>query len=195
MGPILSVEEARQRILNDFIPVEPEKVHITQCTGRVLAEDITSTLDFPHFDNSSMDGFAVRSVDVNTANKGDPVVLKVIADIPAGQVSTVSLGTDEAVRIMTGAPLPAGADAIVPIEDTDHYHGDRSTQDRLPGKVRIFKGFGRGGFIRPKGEDIRSGEVVLTKNVRLRPQDIGLLAMLVNFFRLYGIPSKLQNVA
>jgi molybdopterin molybdotransferase len=176
--PLLSVAEARQLLLERFSPVEAEPISLGQAAGRVLARAIVSELDLPLFANSSMDGFAVRAADLHGAAAGRPVQLRVVADVPAGQLSPVPVGGGEAARIMTGAPLPAGADAVIPVEDTDQYRPGNLTAVPAPGNVRVFRAVGEGAYVRPRGQDVRAGEVVLTTGARLRPQDVGLLAML-----------------
>ncbi|MGB8982999.1 MAG: gephyrin-like molybdotransferase Glp [Anaerolineales bacterium] len=173
---LLSVDQARQRILSHFQPVTTETLPLTGCSNRVLAQDIRAANDLPPFDNSSMDGFAVRATDVKEAAADSPRSLRVIADIPAGSHPTVSLGAGEAARIMTGAPTPTGADTVIPVEDTDFNNRDAGTP--APGKVKILKPAEPGANIRPRGMDIRAGNIVLQKGRTLRPQDLGLLAML-----------------
>src|SRR5574341_1202898 len=173
---LLSVEEARERILSHFHPVTTETLPLVECAKRVLAQDITAATDLPLFDNSAMDGFAVRAADVVNAAAASPRSLRVVADIPAGSYPTISLAQGQAARIMTGAPLPEGADAVVPVEDTDFDHRDAGTP--APKEVQIFKSAKRGDHTRPRGMDIRSGEVVLHQGRALKPQDLGLLAML-----------------
>lgn len=175
---MLSVAEARQRLVAAFSPLETESVHLAKSAGRVLAAELVSSLDLPLFANSSMDGFAVRASDLATVDPQHPVTLKVVADIPAGQVSPTGISSGEAVRIMTGAPLPAGADAVVPVEDTDHYHDARQPGVEAPGLVRILRSVQAGDYVRPQGQDVRSGEPIMSRGVRLRPQDVGFLAML-----------------
>jgi molybdopterin molybdotransferase len=173
---LLSVDEARQRILSHFEPVTTEPLPLAACSYRVLAQDIIASSDLPPFDNSSMDGFAVRAVDVVDASDSSPRSLRVVADIPAGSHPTISLAAGEAARIMTGAPIPAGADAVVPVEDKDFDHRDAGTP--APGKVQIFKPTKVGANRRPRGMDLHAGEVVLHTGRLLKPQDLGLLAML-----------------
>src|SRR5688572_33510627 len=127
---LLSVNEARERILSKLRPVITETLSAVECvrgTRRVLAQDITAAEDLPLFDNSSMDGFAVRAADVVNAAAASPRSLRVVADIPAGSHPTVSLDQGEAARIMTGAQMPEGADAVVPVEDTDFDNRDAGT--------------------------------------------------------------------
>ena len=110
---LLSVEQALARILSHFQPVKTESVSLSEATNRVLAVDISAADDLPLFDNSSMDGFALRAADSSNAAPASHITLRVVADIPAGSSPTVSLGAGEAARIMTGAQLPKGADAVV----------------------------------------------------------------------------------
>ena len=185
---LLNVSEALEKLLVTFSPVEVVDVALHQVAGRVLSDSIASHLDFPLFTNSSMDGFAVKAEDVQEAHPDRPISLSVVEDIPAGSFPTRKLIREQAARIMTGAPLPEGADAVVPIEDTDQYDQNFQSESRLPTKVNIHKNVQSGDFVRHKGEDISSGEIVLEGKAKLRSQDIGLLAMLgvakVSVFRL-----------
>jgi molybdopterin molybdotransferase len=176
MMTLRSVEEARERILSRFDPVEIESIPLAEAAGRVLAHDITAESDLPTFDNSSMDGFAVRSGDVQDANPASPRRLHVIADIPAGSSPSITVSPGEAARIMTGAQVPAGADAVVPVEDTDFDNRDVGSPP--PEHVEIRKPFKAGDNVRPRGMDLHTGDVVLRKGHVLKPQDTGLLAML-----------------
>jgi molybdopterin molybdotransferase len=173
---LLSVDQARERILSHFQPVSTETLPLVGCSQRVLADDMAAANDLPPFDNSSMDGFAVRAKDVENVTSESPGSLRVVADIPAGTHPTISLAPGEAARIMTGAEVPAGADAVIPVEDTDFNDRDAGTPP--PQEVRIFKPAKPGWNIRPRGMDILSGQVVLRKGRLLKPQDLGLLAML-----------------
>jgi molybdopterin molybdotransferase len=179
---LLSVDQARERILSHFQPVSSEIVPLADCSSRVLAQDAIATLDLPPFDNSSMDGFAVLAADTEGASPDTPRRLRVVADIPAGSQPTITLGAGDAARIMTGAPIPAGADAVVPVEDTDFDHRDAGTP--APGEVQIFKAVKPGTNRRQRGTDLHAGQVVLHKGRILRPQDLGLLATL-------GLPNVL----
>lgn len=174
--PLLSVDEALERILQHFSPVEIEEIPLENADGRVLGEEIRAPLNLPPFDNSSMDGFAIRAADVAAASPETPVTLQVIADIPAGSAPVVTVQPGQAARIMTGAPMPTGADTVVPVEDTDQGRKPRGN-DPLPPQVQVFRAVERGAYVRPAGEDVHTGEVVLTPR-RLRPQDVGFLAML-----------------
>jgi len=173
---LLSVDQARERILSHFQPVTTETLSLAGCSNRVLAQDITAANDLPPFDNSSMDGFAVRAEDVLEALPESPRRLRVVADIPAGSYPTISLAAGEAARIMTGAPIPNGADAVVPVEETNFDNRDAGTP--APEEVQIFKPVKAGWNTRPRGMDLRAGEVVLKTEHILKPQDLGLLAML-----------------
>ena len=173
---LLSVAEARERILSRFKPVAAERLPLAECANRVLAQDIVAANDLPLFDNSSMDGFSLRAADVATAAPASPRTLRVVADIPAGSQPTVSLAPGEAARIMTGAPLPLGADAVIPVEETDFHNRDAGTQ--APETVQAMKSMRVGENTRLRGADVRAGEAVLRTGQLLRPQDIGLLAML-----------------
>ena len=173
--PLLSVSDAQERILSHFQPVTTETLPLVECANRVLAQDIAATTDLPPFDNSSMDGFAIRVADVTDAAIS-PRSLRVVADIPAGISPTVSLAQGEAARIMTGAQVPDGADTVVPVEDTDFSNRDAGSA--APESVLINKSVNRGENIRLRGMDIRAGEVVLRKGRTLKPQDLGLLSML-----------------
>ena len=175
---LLSVDEARARILSHFQPVTTERLALIQSADRILGMDILAAADLPPFDNSSMDGFAVRALDSLNAAPGSPSSLRVVADIPAGTSPTISLAPGEAARIMTGAQLPAGADAVIPVEDTDFNNRDAGSA--APTEVQISRSLKSGENIRPRGMDVRVGDIVLHKGHRIDPQSAGVLAMLGN---------------
>jgi molybdopterin molybdotransferase len=177
-SPHLSVAEAQEKILASLYPVETESIPIKSARRRILAEVILSSTDLPSFPNSSMDGFAVKAFDIEKASLDNPVVLEVIADIPAGIYPTIILKSGQAARIMTGAVLPDGADAVIPVEETDQFLDGRQFKPTLSAFVKIFKGISPGDNVRPKGKDLRKNDVVLRPGRHLMPQDIGLLAML-----------------
>ena len=184
---LLSVAEARERILFHFQPVKTETLPLTECLNRVLAQDIVAADDLPLFDNSSMDGFAIRTSDVTDAAPASPRSLRVVADIPAGTSPTISLAPGEAARIMTGAQIPHGADSVVPVEDTDFDNRNAGTP--VPNEVQIYKSVKSGDNIRPRGMDIRAGDIVLHTGRQLKPQDLGLIAMLgVSKVNIYQRP-------
>lgn len=174
--PLLSVDEARARILSHFQPIETETLSLTECARRVLATDVAAQNDLPSFDNSSMDGFAVIASDLVDAAPASPRTLNVVADIPAGTSPNVALVPGQAARIMTGAPMPKGADAVIPVEETDFQ--DRSPGTPAPTTVTIYKALGAGDYVRAQGSDVQMGQPVLQSGHKLRPQDLGLLAML-----------------
>ena len=134
--------------------------------GRVLAEDVRSPLALPPWDNASMDGYAVRSGDVRDASSKAPAILRVVGTVAAGSSSTRALATGEAIRIMTGAPVPAGADSVVRIEDTDA--GETN--------VQILSDRDALRNVRPRGEDLAKGDVAVAKGTELHPAHLGLLA-------------------
>lgn len=173
---LLSVAEARQRLLA-ALPVAPsEEITIAQAAGRVLAAPLVAPFASPRFDNSSMDGFAVRAADVAGASAEAPVQLQVIGDQPAGADFAGQVAAGQTVRIMTGAALPAGADAVVPVELTDVPGGRAGLA--LPASVQVQAAVAAGDYLRPAGEDFVAGAELLPAGQRLRPQDVALLAML-----------------
>lgn len=173
---MLSVAEARERILSHFQPVATELLPLIACSNRVLAADIVAATDLPLFDNSSMDGFAILSADTKPAAPDSRVTLRVVADIPAGSYPKLTLKQGEAARITTGAQIPTGADAVIPVEDTDFNYRQPGTP--VPETISFPRQVKAGENIRPHGTDIHAGDVVLLKGHQLRPQDLGLLAML-----------------
>ncbi|MGE0135763.1 MAG: gephyrin-like molybdotransferase Glp [Dehalococcoidia bacterium] len=178
-GPsgMISVEEARARILEHFAPLPTEQALLTEALGQVLAEDVRSGFNIPPMANTSMDGYAVRAADTEGATTSTPRELRVTGYLAAGSVFEGTVGAGEAVRIMTGAPIPEGADAVVPFEETDEQeHGRWSEAPR--GRVRIDVAAGAGANIRHAGEDVRAGEVVLPAGTVLGPAQIGVLASL-----------------
>jgi len=176
---LISVEEALAEILSHVRPLNPERVAILDALGRVLAEEIVSDIDIPPFDNSAMDGYAVRAADVARASAESPVRLAVTGSVAAGYVSSGRVEPGTAIRIMTGAPLPAGAAAVVPFEAT----GDRARSKKarleepaseIEGRVAVHARDNT----RPAGEDMRRGEVAMSAGRVVRPQEIGVLASL-----------------
>ncbi len=183
---LLSVQEARERILSHFQAVEAESLPLSACAGRVLAADIIAS-DLPPFDNSSVDGFAALAADLAGASAATPRSLHVVADIPAGSEAAIKIGSGEAARIMTGAPLPKGADAVIMIEDTD-FHA-RTAGTPAPAQVLAYRAVRSGENVRKRGMDIKTGYKVIFRGQRLRPQELGLLAMLgVAHVSVYRLP-------
>jgi molybdopterin molybdotransferase len=177
MAELLNVDEAVRRIVSGVARLPDERVSLDDALGRVLAADVESDVNLPPFANSSMDGFAVRAADVANAAADHPISLRVVMDIPAGASPVQPLGAGQAARIMTGAPLPSDADAIVPVEDTDQYFSQRG-ESALLETVSVLKASGAGAYVRPVGEDIAAGQIVLTSGTLLRPQELGILAAL-----------------
>lgn len=168
---LISVEQALEKILSQATVIEQtEQVNILDALNRVLAEDLHSTIDVPGYDNSAMDGYAVRSEDCQTSG----TVLTVSQRIPAGQVGTL-LESGTAARIFTGAPVPEGADAIV-MQEMCEQHDEAQLEKNLGGRVIINTVVIAGANVRCTGEDIARGNTVLNAGKRLRPQELGLLA-------------------
>ncbi len=171
---LLSVEEALERVLALVSRLPAAEVGLLEADGLTLAEDVTSPFDIPGMDNSAMDGYAVRSADVVAASTDAPVTLAVVGQVQAGALPTVPVEQGQAVRIMTGAPMPTGADAIVPWEFTDEparrAAGGPITQ------IAITHPVPEGEHLRPAGEDLARGERVLTASTVLTPPALGLLA-------------------
>ncbi len=179
VSDLISVEEALAEILSHVQPLDPEQVPIPDALGRVLAEEVISDINIPPFDNSAMDGYAVRSADVAGATPGSPVCLVVIGSVAAGYVAQMRVRPGTAIRIMTGAPMPVGADAVVPVEETSD--ADRSKEARLTApsnEVEVRKAVQSRAHVRPAGEDVRVGERVMVPGRLIRPQEIGVLASL-----------------
>ena len=173
---MLSVEEALERILESVHVLDPEERPLLEALGQVLAEDAVSEYNIPPLDNSAMDGYAVKSADIVGASKDTPVTLRVIGTVAAGELPRNNVTTGTAVRIMTGAPVPEGADAVVPFEDTDELERRRTSRDL--NEIGIRFEVRQGADVRPAGQDVRKGDLVLTKGSVLRPSEIGVLASL-----------------
>lgn len=173
MTDLLPIKDAQQKIISVIKTRDPESCLVEEGYGRTLAENILSPLSLPPFTNSSMDGFAVRSEDIISASATSPVSLHVKMNIPAGSSLQEDLIAGTAARILTGAPIPHGADAVVPAENTDQS-GESQTV-ALPESVTIFTSARPGENCRPAGEDVEKGQLVLKKGRILQPQDIGLL--------------------
>jgi molybdopterin molybdotransferase len=175
---MISVEEARQKILQEVTILEAEPVPILDSLGQVLAEDIKSNINVPPRDNSAMDGYAVRSHDTEGASAGSPRVLRVIDTVMAGAISRQQVVPGTAIRIMTGAPVPGGADCVVPFEDTDEEPRKAAGASQPITEIGILGEARPGANIRHAGEDIARGRVVLRQGTVIRPAEIGLLASL-----------------
>ena len=163
---MITVEKALTRILDSIIPLGMEKATLLDALNRVIGEDICASRDIPPRDNSAMDGYAVKAKETKGASAENPVILTVIENIQAGYLPRKTLATGEASKIMTGAFVPEGADAVVRLEDTK--------QDG--NKVEIFEEAGKGLNIRYEGEDVRAGELVIPSGDVVRPAEMGMLA-------------------
>lgn len=163
----LTVADALRRILGAVEPLDIERVPLSAVYGRTLAQAVTSSIDLPPWDNSGMDGFATRAADVGAATRASPVVLRVVDTITAGGFPSRAIGPGEASRIMTGAPIPDGADGVIRVEHTE---------ERADGTVAVLDALDAGRNVRKRGEDVRAGGVVLSPGVPLRPAEIGVLA-------------------
>ncbi len=173
---MISVEEARERVLGYFEVLEPETRPILEAEGQVLAEDVAGQFDIPPLDNSAMDGYALRTEDIRGASEASAVTLRVTGVVAAGQVPTGRVEPGTAMRIMTGAPIPEGADAVVPFEDTDEV--DRRASGRTLSEIGIREEVPPTANVRPAGQDVRAGDRVLESGTMLRSAEIGVLAAL-----------------
>jgi molybdopterin molybdotransferase len=160
----LSVEQAQARVLEAVHALEPELVSLLEAGGRVLYRSVSADHDIPPTANSAMDGYAVRAADITAT----PAQLTVVGEVAAGHVSDVQVTPDTALRIMTGAPLPAGADSVVRFEETQSAENS----------VVVLKAPKPGQNVRQAGEDVRAGQVAIRAGTRLRPQEVGMLAAL-----------------
>ena len=165
---MLSVAEALERVLTGVPVLDAEVVPLGEALGRVLAESVVARREIPPWDNSSMDGYALRAADTRTASEDRPVRLAVVGEVAPGRVAPTGLGPGQAYRILTGAPLPAGSDAVVPQEEV-RRDGDR---------VVLGRPVERGAYVRPRGEDIHAGDRMLEPGAVLRPAALGVLAAL-----------------
>ncbi|GAA4793724.1 gephyrin-like molybdotransferase Glp [Streptomyces sanyensis] len=182
---IWSVDDHLEDILASVRPLDPIELQLPDAQGCVLVDDVTVPVALPPFDNSSMDGYAVRVADLAEAGEDTPVVLAVIGDIAAGSESLPTVGPGQAARIMTGAPLPPGAQAVVPVEWTDGGTGGGAAASMLPagqapegaaGEVRVYRPVEEHAHVRARGSDVQAGDLALAAGTVLGPPQIGLLA-------------------
>ncbi|WP_435643525.1 molybdotransferase-like divisome protein Glp [Streptomyces sp. H49] len=180
-----SVDEHLEDILSSVHPLEPIELQLLDAQGCVLVEDVTVPVSLPPFDNSSMDGYAVRVADVEGAGEEFPAVLEVVGDVAAGADDPVRVGPGQAARIMTGAPLPPGAEAVVPVEWTDGGLGEgpatgmraRSlAPEGAEGQVRVYRPAAARAHVRAEGSDVKAGDRALEAGTILGPPQIALLA-------------------
>lgn len=165
---ILTVEDHLERILRGVGPLAAYDQPLVESLGLPLHEAFVATMDLPLFDNSAMDGYAVRAADVAGASRDNPVTLPVVGEIAAGSARPFAISAGTAVKIMTGAPIPRGADSVVPYEQTDRGNA----------RVQIYATAEPGACVRPKGDDVTMGDTVLAEGTVLGPREIGLLAAL-----------------
>ena len=169
---MIHVEEALKNILDAVSPLGLEKVNILDALGRVIGEDVYAGRAIPPKDNSAMDGYALRAGDTRGASEETPAILEVVEDIPAGSIPEKRIGPGQAARIMTGAPVPEGADAVVRMEDSRKENS----------RVAILVGAKVGQDIRRAGEDVQLGEKVISRGEAIRPAEVGMLAALGRSF-------------
>ncbi len=175
----LSVEEARERILAHCERMPAEERALLDALGQILAEDVVAGFSIPPNDNTAMDGYAVRAASTEGATETAPVELRVIGELAAGYVFEGNVGPGEAVRIMTGAPMPGGADSVVPFEETDEEAAQAPREARrLSGRVRVFKAAKPGANIRFAAEDVTEGQTVLRRGRVLGAAQAGVIASL-----------------
>ncbi|CAN7498831.1 UTP--glucose-1-phosphate uridylyltransferase [Terrabacter sp. LjRoot27] len=165
-GDVRTVDEHLKAILSTLEPSPTEWTPLTEALGLVVARDVRAKVNLPHFDNSSMDGYAVRAESLASAGTS-PVRLRIVGEVAAGAHPTFTVGVGEAARIMTGAPIPEGADAVIAVEDTDAA---------ATGEVECRVAVSPGRFIRPQGEDVSSGEVIVSAGEVVGARTIALLA-------------------
>ena len=163
---MLSVPEASARILEHIARLSVERVPLLDALGRVLAESVRAPMTLPAWDNSAMDGYAVRGADIDAATRDRPVRLRVLETVAAGRFATQPVGDGEAIRIMTGAPLPKGADTVVRVEDTDGGTAQVEVRDARDARRNI----------RPRGEDFNEGDALLDVGAPLGAAQLGILA-------------------
>lgn len=186
-GPddLWSVDEHLEDILSTVRPLEPIELQLLDAQGCVLVDDVTVPVSLPPFDNSSMDGYAVRVADIAGASEEFPAVLDVVGDVAAGAADPVRVGPGQAARIMTGAPLPPGAEAVVPVEWTDGGLGEGPVRgmrarslapEGAQGHVRVHRPAEARAHVRAKGSDVKAGDRALEAGTILGPPQIALLA-------------------
>ncbi len=174
---MLSVEEARDRIVSMFQTLDTEEKDVLDTLGQVLAEDVVSDIDIPPLDNSAMDGYAIQYEDTLGASKDTPKVVKVIGEISAGQLPDGKVLPGTSIRVMTGAPIPQGANAVVPFEDTDEFDSSSSRiSSTLNQDIKINVEASNQSNIRPAGQDINKGDIILRSGTIISPAEIAVIA-------------------
>jgi molybdopterin molybdotransferase len=165
---LLSVDEARRRLLDSVQPLDPSDVPVVDARGLVLASDAIAPHPLQRFDNSAMDGYAVRGEDVEKASETEPVTLSLLGEIKAGSGAELHVEPGTAVRIMTGAKMPDGADAVAPIE----------IAEEADDKVVVHSAISKGRHVRRAGEDVRAGDAVVPAGTELGPPELAMLSSL-----------------
>jgi molybdopterin molybdotransferase len=183
--PLLSVEAARALVLDAIKGPLPAETHTPEnAFGQVLAVSVVATTDLPPWDNSAMDGYAIRAADVAGASDNQPIRLRVIGEVPAGGVAAMAVESGTAIRIATGAPLPTGSDAVVPVELSTPLAADgtatgprgRDASGPLPAAVAVHVAVGEGNAIRRRGEDLRAGNTVIETGADMTPAAVAIAA-------------------
>jgi len=169
---MITVEQALEKVLSYVQVLDREEKPILECLGQVLDEDVYSPINVPPLDNAAMDGYALRAESTLGATESSPAFLDVIGEVSAGAISEEEVGALTALRIMTGAPLPKGADSVVKFEDTD----EALRRERPLSQIGVLCQVPKGLNVRRAGEDIAQGQLVLEKGTSLRPSEIGVLA-------------------
>ena len=165
---MIPFQEAKSIVSDQLFQLDQEKVPLSAAANRVLAENVVASMPSPSFDNSAMDGFAVRAEDIGRASKENPITLKVVSISSAGSPSELEIGTGECAQCMTGAAIPNGADAVVMVEDTSGYLDSKS--------VQIFCEAHEGKHIRFKGEEISKNDLLIPKGTIITASEIGTCA-------------------
>ena len=187
-GDWLPLDEALKRVLRGVSALPTETVPLEEALGRVLAKDVSAPRRLPPWDNSAMDGYAVRGDDVAGATEGRPAILAVTGVIHAGTRFDGTVGSGEAVRIMTGGKVPRGADTVIRVEDTDREEPD-------PGRLRIYSDRDRGRHVRPAGQDWLQGAIALRSGTGLGPGQIAVLAAArVSLVSVHRRPTTLRYI-
>ncbi len=176
---MMSVEEARARILDHVVQLPAEDRPLLEAQGQALAQDVSAPFDVPPMDNSAMDGYALLAADIRGASTERPVRLEVIGHVAAGHPGDWKVRPGVAVRIMTGAPVPLGADTVVPYEDTDEVDQRLGgTPGAMIREIQVRKALSPGTNVRPRGEDVAKGALILQRGAVLGPAHLGVLASL-----------------
>lgn len=165
---MIPFQEAKNIVNGHLFQLKHEKVSLSESANRILSEDVVATMPSPQFDNSAMDGFAVRSEDTIGASKENPITLKMVSVSSAGSPSDIEIGPGECAQCMTGAAIPKGADAIVMVEESSGFSDDES--------VQIFLEASPGKHIRKQGEEISEGDLLIHKGAKISPSEIGTCA-------------------